>query len=96
MTKQNTCPVCNTLFTVPPTRPNQKYCSIPCSVLGRKLIKEDSAADRVDVFIERLPDMKIYDVLDGKLRSESATDNYINAKGVRSWQGKKFLVLVVD
>lgn len=94
MSKEATCPICGTLFQIPPTRPNQKYCSRDCSVIGRKSTKEEAGKKRVDLFIESLPDLQILDVLEGKLGS--GTDNRMTVTGARTWEGKKFLVLVVD
>lgn len=87
------CPVCNKQFTIPPTRPKQKYCSQECSVLGRRTTKEDQAKKRVDLFIETLPDLPILDVLEGKIGS--GTDNKMIVKGARTWDTEKFIVLVV-
>jgi len=87
------CPICGESFTVPPTRPNQKYCSRDCSVIGRKTTKEEAAQKRVDIFIESLADLPILDVLEGKLGS--GTDNRMTVTGARMWEEEKFIVLVV-
>lgn len=94
MQKETICPVCGKQFNIPQTRPNQKYCSRDCSVIGRRSTKEDAAKKRIDSFIESLPDLHILDVLDGKL--ELSTNNRMTVTGARMWEGKRFLVLVVD
>ena len=94
MPDEKTCPVCGELFKVPTTRPKQKYCSGPCSVIGRRKTKEEAAQKRVNSFIENLPDLSIYDALEGKL--ELSTNNRMTVAGARMWEGKKFIVLVTD
>ena len=94
MTKEIICPVCGDTFQVPPTHPNQKYCSRACSVIGRRSTKEEAAQKRVNSFIESLPDLPIIDVLEGKLGS--GTENRMIVSGARTWEGHKFIVLVVD
>lgn len=91
---EKTCPVCGKSFPLPPTRKKQIYCSRDCSVIGRKTTKESSALKRVESFIERLPEITIVDVLDGRLGS--GTDNRMVVTGARMWEdGSKFIVLVV-
>ena len=93
MSKETTCPICNKLFTIPPTRPKQKYCSRECSVIGRRTSKEDQARNRVETFIETLPDLPILNVLEGKIGS--GTDNRMTVTGARMWDTERFIVLVV-
>ncbi len=97
MQEEKICPVCGESFKVPPTRPKQKYCSMPCSVIGRRTTKEETAKQRVDEFIDSLLDIKIVDVLEGRF-DPGNTDNriYVNAKGASTWPGKKFIVLVIE
>jgi hypothetical protein len=98
MPEDKICPVCRVSFTLPPTRQKQKYCSRECSVIGRKTTNEETAKERVNDFIESLPDIQIYDVLEGDIRLKTNTDNYLNAKGVRAWNDgkKKFKVIVYE
>lgn len=94
MSKETICPICGNSFIIPPTRPNQKYCCRECSVIGRRSTKEEAALKRVNSFIESLPDLPIHDVLEGKLGS--GTENRMIVPGARTWEGHKFVVLVVD
>jgi len=95
MSTKKTCPICGESFTVPLKRPNQIYCSRDCAVIGRHTTKEDDAQKRVDIFIERLPDIPILDVLEGRLES-SSTNNRMTVTGARMWEGKKFIVVVTE
>ena len=93
--QEKICPTCGKSFPVPIKRPNQKYCSRDCSVIGRRTTKEDDAQKRVDLFIDRLPDISILDVLEGRLES-SSTNNRMTVTGARMWEGKKFIVIVTE
>lgn len=66
MENERICPICNKSFKIPTTRKNQIYCSRDCSVIGRRSTKEETAKERVNDFIESLPDMPILDVLEGR------------------------------
>ncbi len=90
--KRKMCPICNKLFDVPNTRPNQIYCSRDCAVIGRRLTKEDTASKRVDSFIDTIPDIQIHDVLEGRLKM----DHRMTVPGAGMWKDKRFIVLVVD
>lgn len=88
------CPACGEIFST--SRKHRIYCSRDCAVTGRNLIKDSKSEDRINNFIEEFPEMEILDVLDGKLKSDAGTDNYMNVKGVRTWQGKRFKVIVYE
>ena len=94
MPEEKTCPICGETFTSP--RKNQIYCSPDCSVIGRKLSKEDAGKKRVDKFIDRLLDMEILDVLEGRLE-QNTTNNRMHVKGARTWDSgeTEYIVIVV-
>ena len=96
MSNEKICPICGKHFQLPPTRPNQIYCSRDCAVIGRKIQKEKPRDTRVNDFIEKLPDLQIVDVLEGKL-THGTTDNriFITAKEARSLEGCTFYVVAV-
>jgi len=96
MSEEKICPICGESFKVPTTRPKQIYCSIECSALGRILKKEDNRDTRVNNFIEKLPNLEIVDVLQGKL-THGTTDNrvFVTAKEARSLEGCTFYVVAV-
>lgn len=96
MSKEKICPVCGESFQLPPTRQNQNYCSRECAVAGRRLNKDNLRSERIDAFIEKLPDIQIVDVLEGKL-THGTTDNriFITAKEARSLEGCTFYVVAV-
>ena len=89
------CPTCGNPFTVPPTRPGQKYCSAPCSVQGRQADKDEAAKARVDKALNELLSLDVLDALNGRLEAGS-TNNRMTVKGARTWEDKRFIVLVVD
>lgn len=95
MPTEKICPICGESFKVPFQRPNQKYCSRDCAVIGRHTTKEQDAQKRVDLFIDRLPDIPILDVLEGRLES-SSTNNRMTVTGARMWEGKKFIIIVTE
>jgi hypothetical protein len=88
------CPVCGDIFST--NRKHRIYCSRDCAVTGRTHIKDSKSEDRIEKFIEEFPEMEILDVLDGKLKQDAGTDNYLNVKGARTWQGKKFKIIVYE
>lgn len=98
MTEQKTriCPTCGDPFPIPPTRPNQKYCCMSCSVEGRQAAKLDQSGRRVEEFINSLEDLEILDALEGRMGA--GTDNRIIAKGARTHDrpGVRFIVLAVE
>lgn len=97
MEEKRTCPICGEEFNIPKTRKNQICCSRECGYEWRKHNKDLDAAKRVLEFeySMRLANIQILDVLEGKLVTGS-TNNQMTVTGARAWNGKKFIVLVVD
>lgn len=91
------CPTCGKHFELPPNRPNQKYCSMDCSVQGKLADKENEAYKRVKKFMDNRGTYNVIDVLEGRMGLGS-TDNRMIVKGARHWknEGKQFIILVVD
>jgi ribosomal protein L37AE/L43A len=97
MEEKRLCPICGEEFDIPKTRKNQMCCSRECGYEWRKHTKDLEAAKRVLEFeySMRLANLTIHDVLEGRLKAGS-TNNVMTVTGARAWEGKKFIVLVVE